>query len=118
MSTDNRTTLNACDANTNWTGDDGTPTSVTAAGLTYENANSLSFQHSNADEHTYYTDGTGWDLSDATCFLIVKVNQQDTQANGGQKYVIGDGTDRIGIETNGADNPGSTYSPVYWPTSH
>ena len=114
MTTDNRTTLNACDANTNWTGDDGTPTSVTASGLYYENANSLSFQHSDADEHTYYTDGTGWDLSDATAFLIVKVNQQDTQANGGMKYVLGDGTDRVGVEVGGSDNPGVQLSNLFY----
>jgi len=116
MTTDNRTTLNACDANTSWTGDDGTPTAVTEAGLYYENGTSLSFQHSNADEHTYTTAVTGSpvDLSDATVFLIVKVNQQNTQANGGMKYVLGDGTDRIGIETNGADNPGVQLSNLFY----
>ena len=114
MTTDNRTTLNACDANTNWTGDDGTPTSVTAAGLYYENTNSLSFQHTNAPEHTYYTDGTGWDLSDASVFLIVKVNQQDSQANGGMQYVLGDGTNRLGVEVGGSDNTGVSLSDLFY----
>jgi hypothetical protein len=114
VSTDNRTTLNACDSNSGWGGDDGTPSSVTAAGLTYENANSLSFQHTNAPEHTYYTDGTGWNLADAVCFLIVKVNQQDSQANGGMQYVLGDGTDRLGVETNGSDNPGVALRDLFY----
>lgn len=114
MTTDNRTTLNACDANTNWTGDDGTPSSVTALGLYYENGNSLSFQHTNTDEHTYYTDGTGWDLSDATVFLIVKVNQQDTQANRGMQYVLGDGTDRIGFAIGGSDNTGVSLTKLFY----
>lgn len=114
MTTDNRTTLNACDANTNWTGDDGTPTSVTATGLTYENNNSLSFQHTNAPEHTYYTDGTGWDLSDSSVWLIVKVNQQDTQANGGMQYVLGDGTDRLGVEIGGSDNTGVSLRDLFY----
>ncbi len=114
MSTDNRTTLNACDSNSGWGGDDGTPTSVTAAGLTYENNNSLSFQHTNAAEHTYYTDGTGWNLSDATVFLIVKDNQQDTILNGGMQYVLGDGTDRLGVETNGSDDPGVALRDLFY----
>lgn len=117
MSTDNRTTLNACDANTGWGGDDGTPTARSGAdfaGLYYENGISLSFQHSDADEHTYYTDGTGWDLSDATVFLIVKDNQQDTIANGGMKYVLGDGTDRIGVECNGSDDPGVLLDSLFY----
>ena len=114
MTTDNRTTLNACDSNSGWGGDDGTPSSVTTAGLYYENGNSLSMQHTNADEHTYYTDGTGWDLSDATVFLIVKVNQQDSQANGGMKYVLGDGTDRIGFEVGGSDNPGVALANLFY----
>lgn len=117
MSTDNRTTLNACDSNTGWGGDDGTPTARSGAdfaGLYYENGISLSFQHSDADEHTYYTDGTGWDLSDATVFLIVKDNQQDTIANGGMKYILGDGTDRIGVETNGSDDPGVLLDSLFY----
>lgn len=114
MTTDNRTLLNACDANTNWTGDDGTPTVRTVAGLYYENAASLSFQHTNAAEHTYYTDGTGWNLSDATCFLCVKDNQQDSQLNGGQQYVLGDGTDRLGVECNGSDNPGVQLGDLFY----
>jgi hypothetical protein len=117
VSTDNRTTLNACDANTGWGGDDGTPTARSGAdfaGLYYENGISLSFQHSDADEHTYYTDGTGWDLTDATCFLIVKDNQQDTIANGGMKYVLGDGTDRIGVEINGSDDPGVLLQNLFY----
>ena len=116
MSTDNRTNLNACDANTGWGGDDGTPTARSGAdfaGLYYENGISLSFQHSDSDEHTYYTDGTGWDLSDATVFLIVKDNQQDSLANGGMKYILGDGTDRIGVETNGSDDPGVLLSDLF-----
>lgn len=114
MTTDNRTTLNACDANTNWTGDDGTPTAVTATGLFYENNTSLSFQHTNAPEHTYYTDGTGWDLSDSSVWLIVKVNQQDTQANGGMQYVLGDGTDRLGVEIGGSDNTGVSLTKLFY----
>lgn len=119
MTIDNRTELNDCDVNTGWAGDD-TASPINVAGLFYQGTNALSTQLSNADEHMYTTEDTlntgtfSIDMSDSTLYLIVKDNQQDSQANGGMKVVVGDGTNRIGIETNGFDNPGVLLSKLFY----
>ena len=105
MSTDNRTTLNDCSAA--FTGGDDTGATTTLNGLFYEGTESLSVQFSNADERAFTTNiGGTRDLSDATCYLLVKDNLVESQANGGVKYVLYDGTDEIGYEVGGYDNLG------------
>jgi hypothetical protein len=119
MSVDNRIELNDCDANTGWTGDDSA-TPINVAGLFYQGTNALSTQLSNADEHMYTTEdslNTGTfsiDMSDSTLYLIVKDNQQDEQANGGMKVVVGDGTNRVGIEVAGYDNVGVPLAQLFY----
>lgn len=113
MSTDNRTTLNDCSAVTGWTGDDAV-TVTTLTGQFYEGGSSLSTQLSNSDEHMYTTSiGGTRDLSDATCYLLVKDNLVDTIANGGVKYVLHDGTNRIGYEVGGNDQVGLPLTPFF-----
>jgi len=113
MSVDLRTELNACDAVTGFTGDG--PVSVdNTAGFVYEGTNAISTQHSNTDEHIYTTSiGGTRDLSDATCYMILKDNLVETAANGGVQYVLGDGTDRVGFGVGGNDSPGMPLD-VFW----
>lgn len=106
MSTDNRTQLNDCSATTGWTGDDSV-TVVSEAGLFYEGGSSLATQLSNSDEHMYTTSiGGTRNLSDATCYMVIKDNLTANQAGGGIKYVLTDGTDVIGYEVGGNDVTG------------
>ena len=118
MSTDNRTMLNDCEANTGWAGDD-TATAVSDTGSFYEGSNSLSTQLSDTDEHMYTTQdsvGAGTfniDLSDSTCYMLIKDNLGESYANGGVMFVLGDGTDRIGYDVGGNDAPGLTL-PTYF----
>lgn len=113
MSVDLRTTLNACDAVTGFTGDG--PVSVdNTAGFVYEGTNAISTQHSNTDERITTTAiGGTQDLSDATCYLILKDNLVETEANGGVQYVLSDGTDEIGFGVGGNDAPGMPLD-VFW----
>ncbi len=118
MSTDNRTEINDCEANTGWAGDDtATPNSDT--GQFYEGSNSLSTQLSNADEHMYTTEDSlitgafSFDWSDSTLYLLVKDNLQNTFANGGIQFVIGDGTTRTGYDVGGNDAVGIPL-PTYF----
>lgn len=113
MSTDNRTTLNDCSAVTGWTGDDAVVV-TTDTGNFYEGSSALSTQLSNADEHMFTTSiGGTRDLSDATCWMLIKDNLGDTKANGGVKYVLSDGTDVIGYEIGGNDDTGLQLSIFY-----
>jgi len=105
MSTDNRTTLNDCSAS--FTGGDDTGSTTTLNGLVYEGSQALAVQFTNSDERTYTTNiGGTRDLSDATCYLLVKDNLIESQANGGVKYILYDGSDEIGYEVGGYDNIG------------
>jgi len=113
MTTDNRTTLNDCSANTGWTGDD-TATPISDAGTYYEGGSALSTQLSNSDERMYTTSiGGTRDLSDSTCWLLVKDNLVESQTNGGIKYDLYDGTNEIGVEVGGYDNTGLTLSTFF-----
>ena len=111
MSTDNRTEINDCEANTGWAGDD-TANPDSDAGSFYEGAGSLSTQLSNVDEHMYTTEdslvtGTfSFDWSDTTLYMLVKDNLKEDSATGGAQFVIGDGTDRIGYDVGGNDAVG------------
>ena len=111
MSVDNRTLLNDCSAA--FTGGDDTGSATTLAGLFYETS-ALSVQFTNADERTFTTNiGGTRDLSDATCYLLAKDNLIQTQALGGVKYVLYDGTDEIGYEIGGNDNTGIPLTPFF-----
>lgn len=114
MSTDNRTTLNDCSSVSGWTGDDAVSTD-TSNGQSYEGGTSLSTQLSNSDEHMYTTTiGGTRDLSDSTCYMLIKDNLNESQANGGVKYVLHDGTDRIGYEIGGNDNTGLSLPTFFF----
>jgi len=111
MSTDNRTLLNDCSAA--FTGGDDTGAVTTLAGLYYETS-ALSVQFTNTDERTFTTNiGGTRDLSDATCYMVAKDNLVQTQALGGVKYVLYDGTDEIGYEIGGNDNTGIPLTPFF-----
>ena len=111
MSTDNRTLLNDCSAA--FTGGDDTGSTTTLAGLYYDTS-ALSVQFTNTDERTFTTNiGGTRDLSDATCYMLAKDNLIQTQALGGVKYVLYDGTDEIGYEIGGNDNTGIPLSPFF-----
>jgi hypothetical protein len=118
MSTDNRTIINDCEANTGWAGDD-TATVITDAGQFYQGSAALSTQLSNADEHMYTTrDSVGagtfsLDWSDSTLYMLIKDNLQQTAANGGVQFVIGDGTNRPGYDIGGNDAVGMPL-PTYF----
>lgn len=118
MSTDNRTIINDCEANTGWAGDD-TATPVADVGSVYQGTNALSTQLSNADEHMYTTQdsvGAGTfnlDWSDSTLYMLIKDNLGKNFAGGGVMFVIGDGTDRIGYDVGGNDAPGLLL-PTYF----
>lgn len=115
MSVDLRTTLNAADAATGWTGDGTTPTVDTTAGFAYENGAAISTQHSNTDERASTTNVTGSpvNLSDATVYGLVKDNLLQTRTNGGLQIVLGDGTDLIGYGAGGNDDTGIQLD-VFW----
>ena len=116
MSTDNRTLINDCDANTGWSGDD-TANAIATAGSFIEGAGALSTQLSNADEEMSTTeDSVGGgafgpvDWSDFTVYMNIKDKLGDSFANGGAQFVIGDGTDRIGYFIAGNDAVGMPYA--------
>jgi hypothetical protein len=112
MSIDNRTTLTDCSVV--FTGGDDTGSVVNSAGLYYEGGSAVSVQFSNADQRSLTTNiGGTRDLSDATCYLLVKDNLVETQANGGIKYVLYDGTNEIGYETGGNDNVGISLATFF-----
>jgi len=112
MSTDNRITLDDCSSAFD-IGDD-TGSTVTAAGLYYEGGTALSVQFTNSDERSVSTGiGGPLDLSDSTCYVLVKDNQIDSQTNGGSKYVLYDDTNEIGYEVGGSDNTGLPLS-TFW----
>ena len=118
MSVDLRQELNDCDAVTGFVGDGPIDVDNTA-GFVYEGTNAITTQHSNTDEHIYTTTRTGGgsfpvDLSDATCYLIVKDNLLQTAANGGIMFVLADATpDRVGYGMGGNDDTGIQLD-VFW----
>lgn len=121
MSVDNRTMINDCEAGTGWVGDDAV-TVVSDTGSFYEGTSSLSWQASNADERMATTEdsvNTGTfslDWSDSTLYMVIKDNLQNTLANGGVQFVVGDGTDEIGYDVGGNDSTGvalATYFNAY-----
>ena len=113
MSVDLRTELNACDSITGFTGDG--PVGVdNTTGFVYQGTNAITTQHTNVDEGIYTTTiGGTRNLSDATCYMILKDNLVQTAANGGVQYMLFDGTDRIGYGVGGNDNPGMALD-VFW----
>ena len=112
MSVDNRTTLNDCSAV--FTGGDDTGAVISTTGSFYEGGSALSVQFTNSDERSYTTNiGGTRDLSDAQCWLLVKDNLVQTQALGGIKYVLFDGTNEIGYEVGGNDSTGLSLS-TFW----
>ncbi len=119
MSSDNRTIINDCEVNTGWLGDD-VATATNLAGQFFENANSLSTQLSNADEHMYTTqDSVGastfsLDWSDSTLYMIIKDNLQQEYSAGGVQFVIGDTTNRPGYDIGGRDAPGMPLSLYFY----
>ena len=118
MSTDNRTIINDCEANTGWAGDD-TATANSDTGQHYQGSNSLSTQLSNADEHMYTTqDSVGastfsLNWSDSTLYMLIKDNLGESFANGGIQFVVGDGTNRAGYDIAGYDARGMPLQFFY-----
>lgn len=118
MSSDLRTIINDCEANTGWTGDD-TATVVSTTGSFYEGSSSLSTQFSDGDEHMYTThDSVGagtfnLDWSDSTVYMLIKDNLGEGFSTGGVQLVLHDGTDRVGYDVGGNDAPGLLL-PTYF----
>lgn len=113
MSSDNRTIINDCDANTGWTGSDAA-TAENDPGLFFEGLFSLSTQYSNVtDENMSTTEdsvATGTfiiDWSDSTLYMLLKDNLSQDFASGGIQFIIGDVTpDTIGYDVGGIDARG------------
>lgn len=122
MSVDNRTIINDCEANTQWVGDD-TASTNTDTGTFYQGSTALTWQASNADEQMSTSEdsvGTGnfaIDWSDSTLYMLIKDNLQNTLANGGVQFVVGDGNqgsgDLIGYDVGGNDSTGIQL-PTYY----
>lgn len=114
MSTDNRTIINDCEANTGWAGDD-TANAISTSGSFVQGSGALSTQLSNSDEGMWTTQdsvGAGTyslDWSDSTLYLMVKDNLTDSKSNGGMHFIVGDGTDTIGYFVGGNDAVGMPY---------
>lgn len=119
MAIDNRTIINDCEATTGWSGTDAV-TSVSNTGEFYEGTQGLSWQASNSNDYMATTqDSVGMgtfsnDWSDSTLYLLVKDNLQDTAANGGVQFVVGDGTDLIGYDVGGNDAVGLPFLGAYF----
>ncbi len=113
MSTDNRTIINDCEANTGWTGSDAA-TAETGVGLFFENITSLSSQYSNAGQEEMFTTHrsstpTGiynLDWADSTVYMLLKDNLSKDTANQGIQFVIGDGTNTFAYDIGGIDARG------------
>lgn len=114
MSTDLRTTLNACDNATGFVGDGPTPAVNTTTGQRYQGSGSIESQHSNSDEqmHTTSIGGTR-NLAAATVHWLLKDNLVATFANGGVQGVLGDATDLIGYDMAGNNAPGLDLPPFF-----
>lgn len=124
MSTDNRVEINDCDITTGWSGDDAV-TVTTFGGLFFEGASSLSTQLSDSDEHmrTIQDSGTGassfiLDWANSTLYMLIKDNLQDTAANGGIQFVVGDGApaseNTTAYDIGGRDAPGMPLSLYFF----
>jgi hypothetical protein len=112
MSTDNRTIINDCDANTGWSGSDSASV-VSLAGLFFEGAASLSTQYSNVQEDMSTTEDSvgattfSLDWSDSTLYMLIKDNLMADFATLGVQFIIGDVTpDTIGYRVGGIDARG------------
>lgn len=119
MSTDNRTIINDCEANTGWSGSDAA-TAVSDAGLFFQGSNALATQYSNVDEDMSTTQdsvGAGTfslDWSDSTLYMIIKDNLNQAFSAGGVQFIIGDATpDTIGYDVGGDDARGVPLSSAF-----
>jgi hypothetical protein len=114
MSTDNRTLINDCEANTGWTGDD-TANVISTAGSFIQGSAALATQLSNSDEHMFTTQdsvGAGTfslDWSDSTLYMVIKDNLGAAYSAGGIQFVVSDGTNDIGYDVAGNDAAGMPY---------
>jgi hypothetical protein len=112
MSVDNRTDINDCeDDNVTFTTIGGALGTNTSAGNLIENVGSVQFLHSNVYDRTATTtDSAGTtlalDLSDATCYILVKANGWSTYSVAAQQIYLSDGTDEVGYATGGSDATG------------
>jgi hypothetical protein len=119
MSVDNRTIINDCEANTGWTGDDSANV-ITTGGSVFQGTNALATQLSDSDEQMHTTEdsvSTGTfslDWSDSTLYMLIKDNLNDSNANGGIQFVIGDAGDLIGYDVGGYDNIGLPLRFFYY----
>ena len=117
MSTDNRTIINDCDANTGWSGSDAANVSTLSF---FEGTASLSTQFSNTQENMSTTEdsvggGTfSLDWSDSTLYMIIKDNLMADFATLGVQFIIGDATpDTIGYRVGGIDARGMQLSEAF-----
>jgi hypothetical protein len=112
MSVDNRIDINDCeDDNVTFTTLGGALGTNTSAGNLIENVGSVQFLHSNVYDRTATTtDSAGTtlalDLSDATCYILVKANGWSTYSVAAQEIFLSDGTDDVGYATGGSDATG------------
>jgi len=119
MSVDLRTELNDCDDATGFTDSNKAPGLNATVGQRYEGSGAIETQHTNSNNEldTTQTSGGGGtfslNLSDSTCYLLLKDNLVSSAANGGVQFVLGDGTDKIGFDIAGNDAPGMDIPPYY-----
>lgn len=121
--TDNRTTWDAADSTTNWTG--GTVTLVTADPDPIEATGHIGNVVSSTTVDCYFASNPLSGLVNLTNKLIyawaLPLGAMDTLANGGVAILIGDGTNRVGYHLAGSDtavfrhNSGQpTYQCLVW----
>lgn len=118
MSVDNRTDINDCENVTGFTSVKS-PALDTTVGSFFEGAGAISVQMTNANQDLSTTQSSGGggtfshDVSDATCYLLLKDNLVQSAANGGVQYALGDGTDQVGFDIAGNDAPGMSLAFYY-----
>jgi len=104
MTTDNRSEISDCDSDSgNWS---GATTPVDNSDIYYQGAGSIEVQATNSYRGWWRDAATSWNLTSVTLYFIVKPNNPDTEANGGVRIHLGDGTDARAYYIGGSDNLG------------
>lgn len=97
----NLTTVHNADSNTGWSA------GSTYSGFQREGSNCLGAQVSQTTAHYYYTLGSSVDLTGKRVYAWVQPRGSvETEANGGLRIVLGDGTNRRAYYVGGSDKYG------------
>lgn len=106
MANDNRTTLDACDAVGSWTG-----SSSPAQDTTFYYQGTASLRSQATDSYRSWTTTiTSANLTSCTLYMICFTGALATKANGGVRFIIGDGTNTRAYYVGGSDDQGFPVS--------